>query len=73
MWSTYVFYGLRHVVCAGTPQGKVEHHDLVGGDERGDTHDEDDVPGGGGGGALRQGVIEEITTIKPCLLVSYEP
>ena len=39
--------GLGHGVSAGTPQGKVEHHDLVGRDKCGDAHDEDNIPEGG--------------------------
>lgn len=39
-----MFDGLGHGMGTGTAQGEVEHHDLIGGYESGDTHDEDQVP-----------------------------
>lgn len=39
-----MFDGLGHGVSTGTAQGEVEHHDLIGGYESGDTHDKDQVP-----------------------------
>lgn len=42
--STYMFDGLGHGVSIGTAQGEIEHHNLIGGYERGDTHDKDQVP-----------------------------
>lgn len=35
---------MRHGVSVGAAQGEVQHHNLVGSDECGDAHNEDDVP-----------------------------
>lgn len=42
--STYVFDGLGHGMSTGATQGEVEHHNLIGSYESGDTHDKDQVP-----------------------------
>lgn len=42
--ATYMFEGRGHGVSAGTAQGDVEHHDLVGSDESGHRHNKDQVP-----------------------------
>lgn len=42
--STYMFDGLGHGMSIGATQGEVEHHNLIGGYESGDTHDKDQVP-----------------------------
>lgn len=34
-------------MSAGASQGEIQHHNLIGGNERGDRHDEDQVPGEG--------------------------
>lgn len=39
-----MFDGLGHGMSTGTPQGEVQHHNLIGGYESGDTHDKDQVP-----------------------------
>lgn len=41
-----MFHGMGHGVSAGTAQGEVKHHNLIGSNESRHAHDKDQVPEG---------------------------